>query len=213
MDSGSSCEVIYEHCFLKLKPSIQASKVDLQVPLVGFLGEKSWAIREVLLEITIGNAPLTRSENLNFVIVRTVFSTHESGKTKDVKKVRETSPTNTEVVLSCINYEEKIIVNNKYPEQTVTIGKQLPEHFKEGLRNLLRTNTDVFTSTHDDMTGIPRTITVNGKSFNTEHKLNEYRHIKPIKQKRRSLDPDRITTARKEVEELTREGILQEAVH
>ncbi|GJT98772.1 reverse transcriptase domain-containing protein [Tanacetum coccineum] len=39
MDSGSSCEVIYEHCFLKLKPSIQASKVDSQVLLVGFSGK------------------------------------------------------------------------------------------------------------------------------------------------------------------------------
>ncbi|GKF29195.1 hypothetical protein Tco_0095537 [Tanacetum coccineum] len=70
MDSGSSCEVIYEHCFLKLKPCIQASKVDSQVLLVGFLGEKSWAIGEVLLEITIGDVPLSRNETLNFVIVR-----------------------------------------------------------------------------------------------------------------------------------------------
>ncbi|GJX68381.1 reverse transcriptase domain-containing protein [Tanacetum coccineum] len=73
MDSGSSCEVIYEHCFLKLKPSIQASMVDLHVLLVGFLGEKSWAIGEVFLEIMIGNAPLTRSETLNFVIVRSNY--------------------------------------------------------------------------------------------------------------------------------------------
>ncbi|GJW53855.1 reverse transcriptase domain-containing protein [Tanacetum coccineum] len=218
MDSGSSCEVIYEHCFLKLKPSIQASKVDSRVSLVGFLGEKSWAIGEVLLDITIGNALLTRSKTLNFIIVRsnspynmllgrttmkkmgmvvsmihgavkfhttqgirTVFSTHESGRIEGVKKVRETSPSNIEWVLSCINAEEKIIVNNKYPEQTITIGKQLPEHFKERLQNLLRTNVDVFAWTHDDMTGIPRTITVNGKPFNTEHKLNEYSHIKPIK--------------------------------
>ncbi|GKA05280.1 hypothetical protein Tco_0684400 [Tanacetum coccineum] len=169
MYSGSLCEVIYEHCFLKLKPSIQASKVDSQVPLVGFSGGKSWAIGEVLLEITIGDTPLSRSETLNFVIVRsnspynmllgriamqkigmvvstihgaikfhttqgirTVFSKHESDKIRDgVKKIRETSSANTEGVLSCTNVEEKIIVNNKYPEQTVTIGKQLPEHFKE----------------------------------------------------------------------------------
>ncbi|GKF32333.1 reverse transcriptase domain-containing protein, partial [Tanacetum coccineum] len=70
MDSGSSCKVIYEYCFLKLKPSILASMVDSQVPLVGFSGEKSRAIGEVLLEIMIGNAHLTRSETLNFVIVR-----------------------------------------------------------------------------------------------------------------------------------------------
>ncbi|GJW01026.1 reverse transcriptase domain-containing protein [Tanacetum coccineum] len=171
MDSGSSCEVIYEHCFLKLKPYIQASKVDSQVPLVGFSGEKSWAIGEVLLEIRIGDTSLSKSETLNFFIVwsnspynmllgriaiqkmgmvvstihravkfhttqgiRTVFSTHESKKIREgVKKIRETSPANTEGVLSCTDAKEKIIVNSKYPEQKVTIGNQLPEHFKERL--------------------------------------------------------------------------------
>ncbi|GJU74873.1 hypothetical protein Tco_1266278 [Tanacetum coccineum] len=250
MDSGSSCEVIYEHCFLKLKPSIQASKVDSQVLLVGFLREKSWAIGEVILEIMIGDAPLSSSETLNFVIVRsnspynmllrrttmqkmgmvvftihgavkfhttqgirTMFSTHESDKINGVKKIKETSLTNTEGVLSCTDAEEKIIVNSKYPEQTITIKKQLPEHFKERLWNLLRTNVDVFARTRADMTGTPKTITVNGKPFNTEHTLNEYSHIKPIKQKRRSLGPDRSTAARKEVEELTRAWILREATH
>ncbi|GKE23678.1 reverse transcriptase domain-containing protein, partial [Tanacetum coccineum] len=138
-------------------------------PVSWVFGGKVLAIGEVLLEITIGNAPLTRSETLNFVIVRSnspynmllgttsmhkmgmvvltihgavkfhttqgigiVFSTHGSEKIEGVKKVRETFP-------------------------TVTIGKQLPEDFKERLRNLLRTNADVFAWTHADMTGIPRT--------------------------------------------------------
>ncbi|GJS66818.1 hypothetical protein Tco_0390236 [Tanacetum coccineum] len=70
MDSGSSCEVIYEHCFMKLKPPIKASNIDLKVPLIGFLGEKSWSIGEIPLEITIEDAPLTRKETLNFVIVK-----------------------------------------------------------------------------------------------------------------------------------------------
>ncbi|GKD08198.1 hypothetical protein Tco_1187883 [Tanacetum coccineum] len=39
MDSEISCEVIYEHCFMKLRPSIKASKIDLKVPLIRFSGE------------------------------------------------------------------------------------------------------------------------------------------------------------------------------
>nr|GEY12815.1 hypothetical protein [Tanacetum cinerariifolium] len=70
MDSGSSSEVIYEHCFMKLKPSIRASKVDLKVPLIGFSREKSQNIGKIPLEITIGDPPLTRKETLNFVIVK-----------------------------------------------------------------------------------------------------------------------------------------------
>nr|GFB59048.1 hypothetical protein [Tanacetum cinerariifolium] len=36
MDSGSSCEIIYGHCFEKLNPTIKATKVDLKTPLPGF---------------------------------------------------------------------------------------------------------------------------------------------------------------------------------
>ncbi|GKD16161.1 hypothetical protein Tco_1205319 [Tanacetum coccineum] len=112
--------------------------------------------------------------------IGTVFSTHEPNKIK------------------------------KGEEKTVTIGKQLPKHFKERLRDLLRTNADVFAWTYSYMTGIPRTIMVEEKPFNREHNLNKYNHIKPIKQKRWGLGPDRNTAAYKEVEELTKAGILQE---
>ncbi|GJV43221.1 hypothetical protein Tco_1427757 [Tanacetum coccineum] len=128
IDSGSSCEVIYEHYFLKLKPSIQASKVDSQVLLVGFLREKSWALEKTTMQ-KMGMIVSTIHGAVKFHTtqeIRTVFSTHESEKIKGVKKVRETSPTNTKGVLSCTDAEEKIIVNSKYLEQTVTIGKQLP---------------------------------------------------------------------------------------
>ncbi|GKB66066.1 reverse transcriptase domain-containing protein [Tanacetum coccineum] len=70
MDSGTSCEVIYKHCFLKLKPSIMSLRIDSKTPLVGFSGEHSWPLGEVPLEITIGDSPYARTEILNFVIVR-----------------------------------------------------------------------------------------------------------------------------------------------
>ncbi|GJV61487.1 hypothetical protein Tco_1467587 [Tanacetum coccineum] len=47
---------ILMHCFEKLNPTIKSTKVDLKTPLVGFLGERSWSIGEVPLEITIGDA-------------------------------------------------------------------------------------------------------------------------------------------------------------
>ncbi|GJZ95142.1 hypothetical protein Tco_0667345 [Tanacetum coccineum] len=100
--------------------------------------------------------------------IGTVFSTHESDKIKEgMKKVRKTPPVSEKRVFNCTMAEEKVVVNNKYPEQTVAIRKQLPEHFKGRLRDLLRANVDVFAWTHADMTGIPRTIMVKGKPFNT----------------------------------------------
>nr|GEX71648.1 reverse transcriptase domain-containing protein [Tanacetum cinerariifolium] len=116
--------------------------------------------------------PVTKGSNSSapIVIKDRIF---ERKVGEGVKKIKETSPTNIEGVLSCTDVEEKIVVNSKCPEQTVTVEKQLPGQFKERLRNLLRTNTYFFAWTHADMTGIPRTITVDGKPFNTKHKLNK----------------------------------------
>ncbi|GJY25373.1 hypothetical protein Tco_0400099 [Tanacetum coccineum] len=114
MDSGSSCEVIYKHCFLKLKPSIRASRVDSKVPLIELSGEHSRPIGEVTLEITICNAPFSKTKTLNFVIfntiqgIDTVFSTYESGKVKEgLKKVKEASPTDVKGIFNCTNVEER----------------------------------------------------------------------------------------------------------
>ncbi|GJZ53921.1 hypothetical protein Tco_0608806 [Tanacetum coccineum] len=203
-------------------------------------GSSCESVRKIPMEITIGDAPLTRKETLDFMIVKsdspynmllwrtamqkmgivvstihgaikfhateeigTVFSTYESDKVKEgVKKIRETPPSSEKWIFSCTTVEEKMVINNKYLEQTVTIGKQLPEHFKGRLRDLLRTNADVFARTHADMTGILRTITVKVNPFNTKQKLNEYSHVKPSS-----------TAACKEVEELTKVGNLRKVKH
>ncbi|GJV67419.1 hypothetical protein Tco_1482928 [Tanacetum coccineum] len=58
--------------------------------------------------------------------------------------------------------------------------------------------------------GMPRTIMVGGKPFNTEHKLNEYKHIEPVKQKKRTLALEQNEASCKEVDELTKSRILRE---
>ncbi|GJU87335.1 reverse transcriptase domain-containing protein [Tanacetum coccineum] len=187
MDNGSTCEVIYEHCFEKLNPTIKATKVNTKTPLVGFSGKRSWSVGEVPLEITIREHPLSRTETLNFVIVkydspynmllgrmamqkmrivvstihgaimfhtkkgvRTVLSVGEAGE--ETKKARRNLTISKERIPSCDDTKEKIVVNDKYPEQMVTFWKQLPEHFKKELQNLLRANADIFAWTHTDMT-------------------------------------------------------------
>ncbi|GJY24758.1 reverse transcriptase domain-containing protein [Tanacetum coccineum] len=79
--------------------------------------------------------------------------------------------------------EEKIVINDNYPEQLVTIGGGLSAECRHALIHTLRKNVDIFAWTPADMTGIPRAI--------TEHSLDTYPHIEPKAQKKRSLAPDR----------------------
>ncbi|GJZ32513.1 putative nucleotidyltransferase, ribonuclease H [Tanacetum coccineum] len=79
--------------------------------------------------------------------------------------------------------EEKIVINDNYLEQLVTIGGCLSAECRNALIHTLRKNVDIFAWTPADMTGIPRAI--------TEHSLDTYPHIEPKVQKNRSITPDR----------------------
>nr|GEV15023.1 reverse transcriptase domain-containing protein [Tanacetum cinerariifolium] len=50
--------------------SLWSLRVDSSTPLVGFLGEQSWPLGEIPLEVTIEEGPLTITKTLTFVIVR-----------------------------------------------------------------------------------------------------------------------------------------------
>ncbi|GKB15544.1 reverse transcriptase domain-containing protein [Tanacetum coccineum] len=91
--------------------------------------------------------------------VDTVLSTYEPDKIGEgQKKLKEASQEATKDTLSCMSTEEEIIINNKYPDQTVIIGRQLPTSFNKRLRDLLKENADIITWTYSDMMGIPKTI-------------------------------------------------------
>nr|GEX04110.1 reverse transcriptase domain-containing protein [Tanacetum cinerariifolium] len=78
---------------------------------------------------------------------------------------------------------------------------------RKRLRDLIKENVDVFAWTYADIMGIPRTIMVAGKPFNM---LNEFKHIEPVKKKKRNLAPEHNEAIHKEVEELMKVSILRE---
>ncbi|GJR66436.1 reverse transcriptase domain-containing protein [Tanacetum coccineum] len=180
MDSGSSCEVIYEHVFLKINPSIRSLRVDSKIPLVGTNSPYNLLLGRTAMQ-KMGIVVSTVHATIKFYTpcgIGNVFSTYELNKVEEgQKKVKETTPEVIKDVLSYVDAEERIVVNDKHPEQTVVIGKQLPTSFRRKLQDLLWFNTD---------------------------------HIKPIKQKKHGLALERNEAACKEVDELTKVGLLQD---
>nr|GEU98190.1 reverse transcriptase domain-containing protein [Tanacetum cinerariifolium] len=170
--------------------------------------EISWAIGEVLLEITISDAPLLRSETINFFILRSNSLYNMLLGRTTMQKIG--------IVVSTIHGAIKFHTTQGVETMFLTYKSN---KIREGVKKIKETslaNTEGVLSCTDDEEKIiinSKTITVDGKPFNTKHKLNEYSHIKAIEQKRRSLGPDRSTAARKKVEKLTRAGLLMEATH
>ncbi|GKA60990.1 hypothetical protein Tco_0760397, partial [Tanacetum coccineum] len=186
-------------------------------------------MREIIFPYVIDKAPLTdlvlikvlvwkrqarsRKETLNFVIVESDSPYNLlSGRTTMQKMGIVVS-----TIYASIKFQKPNGVGMVYPsysagrvEDTYKKAKESTKNLQRRLQELLRANMDVFVWTYADMTGVPRKPMIDGNRFGTEHKLNDYNHIEPIKQKRRGLAPERNVAACKEVDELTIVRILRE---
>ncbi|GJR31190.1 hypothetical protein Tco_1107422 [Tanacetum coccineum] len=70
VDRGSSTEVLYEHCFNRLRPEIKNQMVPATTSLTGFSGETIWPLGQLRLLVTIGDADHSTKAWMNFMIVR-----------------------------------------------------------------------------------------------------------------------------------------------
>ena len=88
------------------------------------------------------------------------------------------------------------------PEHLAYIGSKIAEDLRSLLTHFLRQNKDVFAWKQEDMGGIdPAIIT---------HRLNVSLSFKPVKQKRRSLAPERQKAINEEVDKLLQAGAIRE---
>ncbi|GJV34729.1 hypothetical protein Tco_1395129 [Tanacetum coccineum] len=67
---GSSSEILYEHCFNRLRPEVKNQMVSATVPLVGFNGEIIWPMGQISLPVNIGDEEHFTSTWMSFMVVR-----------------------------------------------------------------------------------------------------------------------------------------------
>ncbi|GJQ94178.1 reverse transcriptase domain-containing protein [Tanacetum coccineum] len=72
VDGGSSTEVLYEHCFNRLRPEMKNQMVPATTSLTGFSGETIWPLGQLRLLVTIGDAYHSTRAWMNFMIVRSL---------------------------------------------------------------------------------------------------------------------------------------------
>ncbi|XP_022019848.1 uncharacterized protein LOC110919908 [Helianthus annuus] len=230
LDTGSSEDIIYEHCFNRMQLEDRKLLESVHAPIKVFNDEKVDPIGQITFPVTFGQTPRERTILLTFLVVR-VESYHNViigrftwGKLDAVVSMARgfmKFPTPRGIATV---YRDKLgevldtkrcrqgptgaigterwVLSTRHPEQTVTIGDSLSLEVKNNLKQLLRRNADIFAFEHSDMTGIPRD--------KAKHKLATLPDIKPITQGKRSMAPDRKALVVKEVQKLVEARILRE---
>nr|GFA21545.1 reverse transcriptase domain-containing protein [Tanacetum cinerariifolium] len=72
IDGGSSMEILYEHCFNRLRPDIKRQMVPATTSLTGFSGETTWPLRQLKLLVTIGDPTHSTKAWMNFMLVKSL---------------------------------------------------------------------------------------------------------------------------------------------
>nr|GEV60392.1 reverse transcriptase domain-containing protein [Tanacetum cinerariifolium] len=72
IDGGSSMEILYEHCFNRLRPEIKSQMVPATTSMTGFSGETTWPLGQLRLLVTIGDATHSTKTWMNFMVVKSL---------------------------------------------------------------------------------------------------------------------------------------------
>ncbi|XP_035838353.1 uncharacterized protein LOC118485928 [Helianthus annuus] len=183
VDTGSSEDIIYEHCFNRMQPEDRRLLESVHAPIKGFIGEKVDPIGQITFPVTFG-CHILYSAGVHEVLNPAGYNNGISGQTGRSIGHQKIGPT------SAIG-PKRWVLSTHHPEQTVTIGDSLSPEVKNNLKQLLRRNANIFAFEHSDMTGIPRD--------KAEHKLATLPGIKPATHGKRSMAPDRKAAVVKEV--------------
>ncbi|GKD35979.1 reverse transcriptase domain-containing protein, partial [Tanacetum coccineum] len=182
VDGGASSEVLYEHCFVRLRPEIKIQMIPATTSLIGFSEETIWPIGQIFLLAKIGIrkiyvVPSTAHGMLKFLVEGGTVMLRSS-RVIPMECAMISGPSTQHPMTSQV-LEEKIKVAI-HPEQ----------------------NFDIFAWMPADMTGIPRHM--------AEHRLNVQEGCPPFRQKKRGQAPERHKAIQKEVEKLVDAEIMKE---
>nr|GEV27607.1 reverse transcriptase domain-containing protein [Tanacetum cinerariifolium] len=72
VDGGSSMEILYEHCFNRLRPEIKSQMVLATTSLTAFSGETIWPLGQLRLIVIIGDTNHSTRAWMNFMIVKSL---------------------------------------------------------------------------------------------------------------------------------------------
>nr|GEV11132.1 reverse transcriptase domain-containing protein [Tanacetum cinerariifolium] len=189
IDEGALVEIMFEHCFNMLHPSIRSRLVETQTTVSRFSREQVKPLRKIELDVCFGGSGRCQRAIMKFTVIPAPSPYNII--------LGPTVVSQTPVVLECKNERKKqaielsenvrtqddttpteqVLINPAYPKQLVIIGRGLSPEGSAQLKKLLKRNTDIFAWEPSDMTEVPKRI--------IKHSLNANPSVTPISQKRR----------------------------
>ncbi|XP_035838197.1 uncharacterized protein LOC110901424 [Helianthus annuus] len=177
IDPGSSMDIIYEQCFKQLDPDDKARLEPVDFPLTGFCNEAVFPLGQIAFPVTLSDGEHSQTVTVNFMVMPATSrhdvllgrrSQREFSMITSIPHAACGFPTETGVAIlysskevmyvddeppakvvkpSASNEPEKWVLNEEYPEQTISLGHAISPVTRIQLKALLSNNKDIFACT------------------------------------------------------------------
>ncbi|GJU49860.1 reverse transcriptase domain-containing protein [Tanacetum coccineum] len=236
IDGGSSFEILYEHCFNRLRPEIRNQMVPAATSLVGFSGEIKWPLGQITLLVKIGDDEHSTSAWMDFMVVRSTSPHNGIIGRPGLRKIQAVPSTAHGMIkfpviggiltlkgskiipVECAMVsgpEEQPILVNKVKEERVKVAIN-PEHPEQ----TVMIGSDLTEKTRSKLCNLlqrsldifawtPTDMTGVPRQI-AEHRLNVRKGCQPVRQKKRGQAAERNVAINDEVSKLVTAGIMRE---
>ncbi|GJU85409.1 hypothetical protein Tco_1292955 [Tanacetum coccineum] len=203
VDGGSSMEVLYEHCFNRLRPKIKSQMVPTTTSLTGFNGETVWPLGPRIRKIQAVSS--TAHRMLKFLVDRGIVTIRSTILIPAECATVDTSSKKIPKEAEVCHKNFKVALHPNFLDQEVAIGGTLSAKGRMKLCSLLKENLDIFAWQPSDMTRVLLSV--------AEHRLNIREGYSPVRQKKRGQAPERAKAIQVEVQKLVDAGIMREVYY
>ncbi|GJW36402.1 reverse transcriptase domain-containing protein [Tanacetum coccineum] len=236
IDGGSSFEILYEHCFNRLRPEIKNQMVPATTSLIGFSGEIKWPLGQITLLVKIGDDEHSTSAWMDFMVVRSTSPHNGIIGRPGLRKIQAVPSTTHGMIkfpvtggiltlksskiipVECAMVsepEEQPISVNKVREERVKVAIN-PEHPEQTVmigfdltEKTIGKLCNLLQRSLDIFSWTPTDMTSVPMHI-AEHRLNVRKGCQPVRQKKRGQAAERNKAINDEVSKLVAAGIMRE---
>ncbi|GJR09530.1 reverse transcriptase domain-containing protein [Tanacetum coccineum] len=236
IDGGSSFEILYEHCFNRLRPEIRNQMVPATTSLVGFSGEIKWPLGQITLLVKVGDDEHSTSAWMDFMVVRSTSPFNGIIGRPGLRKMKAVPSTTHGMIkfpvmggtltlrsskiipIECAMIsgpEDQPPSINKVKEERIKVAIN-PEHPEQtvmiGSELTEKTRSklcNLLQRSLDIFAWTPTDMTGIPRQI-AEHKLNVRKGCPPVRQKKRGQAAERNVAINDEVSKLVTAGIMRE---
>ncbi|GKE65950.1 hypothetical protein Tco_1520111 [Tanacetum coccineum] len=239
VNGGSSMEVLYEHCFNRIRPEIKSQMVPTTTSLTGFSRETIWPLGQLRLLVTIGDAEHFTKAWMNFMIVRSPSSYNGIIGRPEIREIQAVPSTAYGMLKFPVNggvvtIRSTILTPNECATITTT-SKDSIKKIEGGQENL---KVAIHPDFPDQEVALGGTLSIEGKTTLcgllkrnldifawqssdmtgvprqiTKHRLNIRDGYPLVQQKKRGQAPERAKAIQAEVQKLVEAGIMREVYY